>query len=135
MVHTVGVEYFDYGAESLEADFDVEQFLEAEQENQRQRLEDELEKIEEQLEEREEIFEENTVELESKLEWYQERLEKQYKLSGPVEELKQKIEEFYRLLRREKVENWRDKQELEEERRSLLREIQDLGEFDFSGLL
>jgi trichohyalin len=96
-------------------------------------LEQQLEQIKKQLEERDRIFEENRNELESKLDWYLERLQDEYNSVGPesVDELKEKIEEFYELLRVEKRKHWRDRQELERERRSIERELR---ESEFSGL-
>jgi trichohyalin len=122
------VEYFDYGTENLDPGFDVEEFLEQSQRNQEQRLEQQLEQINKQLEERDRIFEENRNELESKLDWYLERLQEEYNSVRPesVDELKGKIEEFYELLRVEKRRHWRDRQELEQERRKLLRELDEI---------
>ena len=122
------MEYFEYG-EGF--DFDIEEFLEESQERQEQRLDQELERIEQQLEERDRIFEEHRQELESKLDWYLERLERAYKLNRDVDELKDKVEEFYDLLREEEVRRWRDRQELEKERREMLRELDELEEADF----
>jgi len=123
------VEYFDYGTENLDTGFDMEEFLEKSQHHQEQRLEQQLERIKRQLEERDRIFEENRNELESKLDWYLERLQEEYNSVSPesVEELKGKIEEFYELLRVEKRKHWRDRQELEQERRDLLRDIDETG--------
>jgi trichohyalin len=128
------VEYFDYGAEDLETGFDVERFLEESQRRQEQRLEQELERIKKQLEERDRIFEENRSELESKLDWYLERLREEYNSAGPesVDELKEKVEEFYQLIRQERVKHWNDKQDLEKEMRALRRE---LAEMDDSRLI
>ena len=55
--------------------WDLDRFLEENQENQRQRLETELERIQDQLDRRDEINEEVLDELGSKLDWYLERLE------------------------------------------------------------
>jgi trichohyalin len=98
-------------------------------------LERELERIEAQLSERKEIFEEHRTELESKLDWYIERLETAYRQRRDPEDLKQRIEEFYRLLRQERVKHWRDRQELEQDRRELLRELDKLSDADLSELL
>jgi uncharacterized protein VirK/YbjX len=56
--------------------------------------------------------------LESKLDWYVERLEDLYNEFGGVEEekkrkLKSRIEEFYSEIRSEKRQQWRDRIELE----------------------
>ncbi len=73
------MEYFDYSEDFLESgealDFDIESFLEESQELEQQRLEEELERIDQQLEQREEIYNETTRELESKLDWYVDRLQ------------------------------------------------------------
>jgi len=124
------VEYFDYGA-----DLDIEEFLRESQEQQECHLEAELERIEQQLEEREEIFEKHQEDLESKLDWYLDRLKQAYRTMGDVEDLKEKVDEFYDLLREERVRHWRDKQELEKERRELLRELRELEDTDLSELL
>jgi trichohyalin len=127
------MEYFEYGEKDF--DFDVEEFLRDSQEQQEDRLEAELERIEQQLEERETIFEQHRGDLESKLNWYLDRLEQAYKTTGDVDELKEKVTEFYELLREERVRHWRDKQELEKERREMLRELDELEETDIPQLL
>ena len=112
--------------------FDVANFLERSQESERQRLEEELERINRQLEERDRIHREVLDELESKLDWYTDRLETLYKQSreknGKREKLKTQIEEFYREIREEKQSHWRDRQELEKRRRELIRELEETEE-------
>ena len=127
------MEYFEYGKQDF--DFDIGAFLKKTEERQEIRLETELERIEQQLEEREAIFEHHKEDLESKLDWYLDRLEKAYKTTGDVGELKQKVTEFYELLREERVRHWRDKQELEKERRDILRELDELEDSDITQLL
>jgi len=109
-------------------DWDLDQFLDENQENQRQRLEAELARIQDQLDRRDEINEEVLDELGSKLDWYLERLEDEYGSPGSsnVDELKSEIKRFYSLIRDEKQQHWKDKQELEKVRRQLLREIDEL---------
>jgi trichohyalin len=123
------VDYFDYNEST---GFDVEEFLEQSQEREKQRLESELEKIERQLEERNQLHEEIVEELESKLDWYIDRLELLYKQNrgkdGSRKDLKAKVEEFYREIRQEKQNAWREKQKLEKERRQLLRDLDELDE-------
>lgn len=118
-------------------DWDFDSFLEENQENQRQRLEAELERIQNQLDRRDEINEEVLDELGSKLDWYLERLEDEYRTHGSsnVDELKSEIKRFYSLIRDEKQQHWNDKQRLERERRELLRELNELADFDFQDLL
>lgn len=111
--------------------FDVEDFLRKEQESEKERLEKELERIEELLSEREEIHLDSVSELESKLDWYIERLEDLYRgIGGAPEEqkekLKSRIEEFYSELRREKRSQWKDKIELEAELREIERSLDEV---------
>jgi len=91
-----------------------------------------LEQIKARLEERETIHEEVVNELESKKDWYVDRLEKLYKQSFSKEEekrrLKGKIEEFYQEIRKEERRKWRDKIDLEREMLEVeeaLREVED----------
>lgn len=129
------MEYFDYGEEDLGSGFDVEDFLEKSQNRQRQRLEDQLERIEEQLDERERIFKSQRSGLESKLDQRLEELETAYRLSGDVEELKNEIKELYNQLHQEELKHWRDRQELEDERRALLEELNELSDINLKDLL
>ncbi|WP_220132799.1 hypothetical protein [Halorhabdus salina] len=138
------MDYLDYSRDLLRADesfgFDIERFLEESQEREQQRLEEELERIDQQLEEREEIRDDVVVELESKLDWYVDRLKELYQRKffndkEKKEHLKAKIEEFYSELRQERRRAWRDKQELEKERRKLLRELNELDDQNLQDLL
>lgn len=83
-------------------------------------------------ERRDELREEAVTELESKLDWYIDRLETLYqrpgRKPGERDHLKQKIEKFYQEIRREKQQHWRDRQELEKEIREVLRELDELEE-------
>lgn len=128
--YSLFVEYDRYDS------LDVEQLLEESRQREEERLRQSLERIDQQLERREELFSETVEELESKLDWYIERLEQEYRqfFAGPgdEDELKKKIDEFYELLRDERSSLWEDKQALEQERRELLRE---LDEVEDSGLL
>ena len=127
------MDYLDY-LESTDGtqfqDFGVAHFLEQSQENERQRLKEELERISRQLEERDQIHREVLDELGSKLDWYTGRLEILYKQSrgknGKRKKLKTQIKEFYREIREEKQSHWRDRQELEKERRELIRDLDQL---------
>lgn len=126
------MEYFDYDSITPDQDFDVEQFLEHSQQQEQERLEDELERIQNQLEKRDRLHDETIDELESKLDWYVERLETLYKRmtgkQGKRDEVKTRIKEFYRQMRKEKRSHWRDQQELEKERREILRELDEIEE-------
>ena len=129
------MDYFDYSEAQPDTfegtadwDLDIEEFLEQSQKLERGRLEEELQRIDQQLERREEIQSQTVGELESMIEWYKERLIKQYKRNSTeqIERLKQNIREFYRELREERHQSWRDRQQLEQERRDLFRELREL---------
>ncbi len=133
------VEYFE-SVEALEPeyDWDVEELLERSQERERFRLEAELRQVEVLLREREDIHEKSVEELESKLDWYVERLELEYKRSKNRErivELKSEIRRFYSELRDLERERWLDVQELERERRRLERELEELSGQELIGEL
>lgn len=128
------MKYFDYTSST--ENLDVESFLEETQKIESELIQAELERIEEQLERRETLHEETLDELVSKQEWYIERLELLYKRSvgkstGDHEHLKNRIEEFYERIRNAKRSNWIDRQELEREKRGLLK---DLGELEDESL-
>ena len=134
-IFSEAMDYFDYSEAQPDAfegtadwDLDIEEFLEQSQKLERGRLEEELQRIDQQLERREEIQSQTVDELESEIEWYQERLIKQYKRNSTeqIERLKQNIREFYRKLREERRHSWRDRQQLEQERRDLFRELREL---------
>ncbi|QIO24232.1 hypothetical protein [Haloarcula sp. JP-L23] len=129
------MDYFDYDSwetvlNGQSREFDVEAVLEQSEENARQRLEDELGRIEQQLDRREAIHDETVADIESKLDWYLDQLETLYKQARSKnerrDELKQRIREFYRELRKERRSRWRDRQDLERERREVLHELEDI---------
>lgn len=125
------MDYFDY---SNTSGFDVDAFLQQSQEREEKRLEEELDRIEQQLERRDSIHDEVIEELESKLDWYIERLEMLYKRRqgkfGERDEMKERIEEFYHEIRGKKQQHWQDRQQLERERRELIREITEAQDTD-----
>lgn len=131
------MEYRDY-LEDVEVSsqvFSVEEFLREEHQEEEERLEKKLDRIEDLLEERREIHSENVEELESKLDWYIERLEELYRGPGSAQdnqkrELKDKIEEFYSELRRERRNQWRDRIELETELRDVEQSLEELKDED-----
>lgn len=125
------MEYRDYWEDLDLQEFNIEDFLREEQQSEQERLEQELERIEALLEERRRIHSDTVDELESKLDWYVERLEDLYRGFGGASEeekasLKMKIEEFYSELRREKRNQWRDKIELEMELREVERALEEV---------
>lgn len=121
------MDYFDYGPWNAETstDFDLNRFLEQSQKNEEERLEKELRSIEDQLSTRETLRDETLDDLQSKLDWYLERLELVYQRPGTQkqERLKRRITEFYREIRLEKRNSWLDIQELERDKRELKREL------------
>jgi trichohyalin len=126
------VEYFDYDAVTTADDFgDIESFLERSQERERQRIEEMLQEIDKHLAETAQIHTEVIDDLESKLDWYVDRLETHYQRGtgqrdGERDDLKERIEQFYKELRREKRQRWQDKQELASERRRVCRELAEM---------
>jgi trichohyalin len=130
------MDYFDYLGE--ETGNSIEEILERSQENQQDRIESEIDRLETELDQREEIHESIVGELESKIEWYADRLELVYKRTGNqdrVKELKQRLRRFYRELREERREIWRDRENLEATRRELLAELEELEDGDLTDLL
>ena len=133
---------YDSFAETLDTGFDeldIESFLEESQERSRELLKTELERIKRELEERDKIHDENMNELDSKLDWYLDRLKTAYNTvhgaGEDIDELKEKIETLYKDIRHEKRNRWRDRQELERERRGLLKDIEELEDDWISDLL
>jgi primosomal protein N' len=109
-------------------DIDLDEVLEESQESAEERLAEELGRIDRQLEARNDVHDEIVDELEWKVEWYTDRLESLYKMGqgrkdGKRERLQNQIETFYGELREEERKHWRDRQELEQERRDILREL------------
>lgn len=82
------------------------------------------------MEERNRLHHELLDELESKLDWYLDELRTLYKQrrgkTGRRDEIKTRIREFYREIQGEKRSHWRDRQELEQERRELLSDMSEL---------
>lgn len=112
-------------------DVDVDELLEQARGSKRERLDQELDRIREQLDGRDTIHEEIVDELEFRVAVYSDKLRSLYKTSwGKPDEkrlrLKNRIEEFRAQLRRESREHWQDVQELEEVRRDVLRELEEM---------
>ena len=144
----MGEEYPDYtgaGSELFDAadswgDIDVNQLLEQSQAMETERLEQELVQIEQQLDKRSQIHETLVGDLTWKIDRYTDRLEHLYtigkgRLDGTREQLKDRIEGFYRELREEHREHWQDRQQLEHERRAVRRELEAVGDESISDLL
>lgn len=136
-----GVTYFEYDVEpkwephESSGELAISELLEQAAVEEQERLERALARIDAQLDAREELFEESVAELEGKLEWYLDRLETLYQRNrGSVDErgrLKARIREFYAELRDTKRERWRDTQSLQESRRDLQHEIEELSGEDW----
>jgi len=113
-----------------ELDLDLEALVRRSLGREESRVETELEEVERLLEDRRSIHEGSVSEVESRLEVYVDRLEQEYRLRGDSEkasELKSRVLEFYRRLRELERERWLDVQDLERQRRDLLRELERLG--------
>ena len=118
---------------------DVSEILEASEEAHADRLKEELERIEEQLERRDAIHEETVEELEWKLDRYTSRLDKMYthgrgKRDGKRERVKDQILDLEERLQEERRKHWRDKQQLEQERRELLHALDEVEDGGLSDL-
>lgn len=121
-------------------DIDIDELLEESKTSERERLARELEEVEKQLDSRDDIHEEIVDELEWKVDWYTDRLESLYKTGRGLkdderERLQNRIEAFYVYLREEHRGHWRDRQELEQERREIVRELAELEDDTLSELL
>ena len=119
---------------------DVTDILESSGETQADRLREELDRIKEQLEQRDEIHKEAVEELEWTLERYNDRLDKLYthgrgKHDGTRDRLKDRILDLEERLRQERRDHWRDKQKLEQERRDILRALDEADDSSLSELL
>ena len=115
--------------------FDVEEFLKSEQRSEEERLEQELQRLESLLEERREIHSETVEELESRVDWYLEKLEKASRGLGAgdtreKERLKSKIDEFYSEIRGEKRQQWKDRIELEMEIQEVEKALEEVRDED-----
>ncbi len=98
-------------------------------------MEQELKRLESLLEERREIHSETVEELESKIDWYLEKLGDASRGfgAGDVEEeerLKARIDEFYSEIRSEKRQQWRDRIELEMEVREVEQALEEVRDED-----
>lgn len=138
-------DYFDYVLDGL-PDTETTNWkeicavLERSQAAQTARLEEELRQIEQQLTERDQIRKSIVAELEGKIDRYSDRLDHLYTIGkgrtdGTREQLKERLVSFYRELRDEHRAHWRDRQDLEQERRAVLRELEEAQDTTLSDLL
>ena len=144
----MGEDYPDYtgtGSELFDeteswGDSDVSHLLEQSQARETERLEQELAQIKQQLDKRTQIHETIVGDLTWKIDRYTDRLAHLYtigkgRLDGTREQLKDRIEGFYRELRDEYREHWQDRQQLEHERRAVRRDLEAAADDSISDLL
>lgn len=112
---------------------EVQEWLDRASDQRREWLEQELEQVEEQLERRDELYRETVDQLESRIAKYTKEIKRSYKrsLGGRGEkrqELKEELDQLYTELRKAKRKHWRDRQDLEQERRDILSKHAELDE-------
>lgn len=134
--------YFDEEDSSLfgESDeIDIEEFLQESNEKEKQRLKNELERIRVQLFNRAEIHERIIDNLNSKIEDFVGKLEELYSGFGTKEKnINRVIKKLYKAYSRIQNENrsyWQDKQDLEKEKREIIRELEELEDESLKKLL
>lgn len=118
----------------------VERFLQQSQRNEADRLERELDRIAAQLDRRDDLHDDIVDELEWDLERYTDELERLQKTNtgttdGTRERLKDRIAAVKEALREERRQHWRDRQDLERERRAVLRDLAEVTDESISELL
>lgn len=118
----------------------VDRFLNESRDQQQARLEDELDRITVQLEDRDALHAEIVEGLEWQIGRYLDRLEQLYrsrtgKRDGERDRLRSRIAACRQDLREERRAHWRDRQELEQERRTLLHELAEIEDTDVSEVL
>ena len=101
---------------------DVAAFLDQSQAQRQERLDDQLTAIEEQLADRDQIHQEIVANLERQIDRYVDRLGRT-SARDARDRITQRLEEFYQKLRDEHRAHWRDRQQLERERREITREL------------
>lgn len=114
------------GSENTEWD-DVDSLLEESRRRQENRLRQHLEDIKKQIRERQRVYEKYMEILEERIKIQQNRKEKSGHVNRPFEEeVLAKLEDLYESLRGEMREKWRDIQPLEEEKREIEKELDEL---------
>lgn len=141
----MGVDYVDYVLDEVPP-VDVTdwaalgELLEQSQAAHTGRLEQELAQINQELAARDRIHRELVGELEGKIDRYTDRLAHLYTIrkgrtDGTRDQLKDRITAFYRELRAEHRGHWQDRQDLEQERRAVRRELAEVEDDSLAGLL
>ena len=130
-------EYFEYPAEtgnqsasSLSWDA-IRELLDQSDDRDKQRLKEELERIDEQIEHREVLYREAVDRIRSHIDRYTSTLQTLYNRSfgggsDAREPVKEALSDLYDDLQREKRQHWQDRQSLEQERRGILRQLDEL---------
>jgi L-lactate utilization protein LutB len=136
-------EYFDYEAVIADEDLthadypgdadtdewaEIAAFLEETRQHQVDRLRTKLGRIEEQIERRYEVFEQTRGELRDRIRQPAKTLERLYGMpsTGPEQEkeaLKEELARLYSRLAEERTRCWQDLQQLEEQKRAVLEEL------------
>ena len=136
----IGTDAALFDAADSWSDIDVGDLLEQSQARETERLEQELTQIEQQLDKRTQIHKTIVDDLAWKIDRYTDRLGHLYtigkgRVDGTREQLKDRVEGFYRELRDEHREHWQDRQQLEHERRAVRRELKAADNDSISDLL
>jgi len=119
----------DYEIYSQSSWNDIDGFLEQSIRNEKERLEQQLQQIYRQLDDREEIHEEKIESIESEIFRQKERLDSAERRPGNDDvQVRERLKELYREKRKAKEAVWEDKQDLLQEKRSLVRELRELEE-------
>ncbi|MDG5761351.1 hypothetical protein QA600_18635 [Natronococcus sp. A-GB1] len=118
----------------------VAQLLERSQSRETDRVDAELDRIDQQLARRDRIHTEIVDELEWEIERYTAQLERLYRSTigtqhGERTAIKDRLVRLQQDRREEQRRHWRDRQELERERRDLLRDLAAIEDEDLSELL
>lgn len=127
---------FEYLADSSDdAWSEIREFLDRSDEKRKQRLGRELARIQLQLNEREAFHEEVVNRIEGRIDQYVKELRQLY--SRPFggnresrEDVKEALGELYADLHQAKRQHWQDRQALEQERRDIIRQLEELDATD-----
>lgn len=133
------MEYFEYPADGGDYDASslswerIRGLLDQSDDQKRQRLRNELERIEDQIQHREDLYQEAVDRIQCEIDRYTSTLQTMYNRTfggGPEvrEPVKEALATLYSDLHREKRQHWQDLQSLEQERRDILHQLEELDE-------
>lgn len=105
-------------------DDDIDEFLERERVEEKQRLESQLDEVDDILSNRDGIHEAVKQELDKQIQSQKDRLQKVQQKDEP--RIRSRLEELYRERRDELLSNWRDRQSLLEKKMELQKEIDEV---------